>query len=236
MKNDWTLVFLLWLGTFFLLCFCIFGCATFDISGGLNPKTYYRHDLEISVNGIEAVGVLTVPKSKSYEIIVNATSNIDFLLLTSCHRQFTVEKQLGRVFNFDFIPQAPIETTGSCTLRIEAFEKQKFIRYSSALIEFENSDTKLPAVLVCNGKSDQVGGASICQAWNGLEQMIVFSTPVNVATPSSGCATMEKVGDIGFRWVMTAKECVYWFREIGGEKRFHRLQTVGYEEIAVRGD
>jgi len=225
---------------FLVLLICLLialtGCMTLDVTGGLDPKVYYRHDLEIEVNGQKAIGVMTAKRAKEYAIKIYAEENIDYLLITTCHRQFTLEQKIKGMFVYVYFPQEPIETSGSCPMRIEAFEKKKFLRYSSAFIEFENRDTTLNAVLVCNGETKQVGGASICQSWKGLEQMILFPTLIKTATPDPECNTMESVGEIGFRWHVAPKECVYLFRELSGRKRLHRLQSIGYEEIAIKGD
>lgn len=217
-------------------------CASLVTEQVLDPKVYYRHDMKIEVNGEDARGIYVAPKADKYEIEITAPGKIDLLKVTSCHRQFSTEDvpdgwfRSGKYFKFNFEPMPGIEDVGSCMLKFEAYEAGVEGRHSSGLLEWQTPDEKLPALLRCNGEERGVKGVAICQSWEDLIQEIRFPVPVNIGTPLERCEIPIPDDRMNWEFQIPNRECTYNFQEVGEEGRFFRLQTIGYEQIAIRGE
>ena len=114
---------------------------------------------------------------------------------------------------------------------ISAYSKRGL--HSWGFIDFEDIDHDLEARLLCNGKQSYPVGVSVCQSLNGLLQQISFPGEVNYAF-SEECK-MKTKDNIVFDFEMTNGECVFLFRS-KQNKKLHRLTTLGYQEILIRGE
>lgn len=223
----------------FLILISLFGCTT--VPQKVDPQTFYKRDMKLNVNGFKGEGTLVVPKSKSYSLEVDAKGKLDLFTFETCHREESTESAgEGGLFGDrkhverTYVPVFGIEDKGSCVVRLGGYEQAKG-RHSWALIDFEDGDTGLPAVLKCNGVEKQSKGVSICQAKEGLLQQIIFPTEV-IVNPPAGC-TMERPADLKTYWFnVSAEECVFNFMEKEEPHREHRLTTLGYKAILIQGN
>lgn len=197
----------------------------------LDPKKIYKHDVKISVNGLTGVGVLVVPKAKSYSIDGESLGNLDLLTITTCHRDVSWSPN-SKKFHYDYLPSESLEANGSCPMLIGAYDKKG--QHGWAFIDFQTDDAKLPALLKCNGYGQTFQGVSVCQSRQTLTQFIEFEQPVKVFG-SKECPMVEPInGGKRFEFPLPKGFCVFAFMEIAGEKRIHRLSTIGYESILLR--
>lgn len=217
----------------------IFGCTTTPQI--VSPEKIYRRDMVVEVNGREGDGVLVVPRSNEYKFKIESRGTLDMLIIKSCHEHKPVEnaKEKGwfgskRRTRFTYIMGDVELNRSACPLEIGGFEKDKG-RHSWALVDFESPDYKLPATLYCNGQTSEVNGVSICQSQGGLIQRIKFPSDIEMATTTTKCKIQLPVGN-HLEWNIRPGICVYNFIEINEPHRFHRMTTIGYEEILVRGE
>ena len=79
---------------FFILATTLFflGCANVPME--LNPKVYYRHDMFLTVNGVNAEGVHVADRADTYKIAITSQADMDVLQITSCQRDVTVENAI----------------------------------------------------------------------------------------------------------------------------------------------
>ena len=243
---------------FIILSLFIFvsGCSTFKAgninSVSLNPKTYYRHDMTMKINGVVSIGVTTVPRMDSYKIKVKTPGVVDAILFSTCHRQFFTDDIPGgwlvsrKKYEYKYVPNPEMETMNSCIMKIEAFEKGVKSRHSSGLIEFETpgSGETLKADVHCNGERWNANGVAVCMSYcprNGdacLEQKIKFEHEVELSDELRGRCKI-KISDDKKEWTYEIKnrECSYAFRtikKINGKHEWFRILTVGYEAIPLR--
>ena len=205
----------------------------------LDPKVYYKRDMELNIDKFQAEGVLVVPYKEKYQFDVTAQGKLDLFTFTTCHREETTEKAGGKYFNgprrtkFEYIP-TPIESEGvACPVVLAGYSKKG--KHSWGIVEFEHPDLTLPALLSCDGSVYNTRGVSICQAKRGLLQEIKFSEEVIVAIENV-CIELTSKDNKTFRFKMPERECTFRFVTKNGEEKWHRLTTVGYEMILVRGD
>lgn len=218
----------------------LFGCANI-IPVELDPKVFYENDMAITVDGFTYYGVGVTPKSSIYHIKIESKEDVDLLTITSCHRQINVESaiktgwfHLKRGYEFDYQPDE-IESTGSCLLRFGAYSKASG-EHSWSLLDFKSDAETLPAHYSCNGyQYDQVG-VGICQSHQGLIQSFKFPVPVKIAVNSISDKCKIPIPQDGMSWTfpLANRECVYLFKQINGTG-IHRLTTIGYEQVPVRG-
>lgn len=216
------------------------GCAGLSVSQELDPKVYYKNDIKFVVNGMKGRGAIVVPLAKSYEIEITTPGKIDLIKITSCHRQVSTEDipsgwfETGKKYKYTYTPNEPMENTGSCHLRVEAYEKGVEGRHSSGIIEFETPDEKLKARIQCNGVTSDRAGVSVCESWEGLVQSITFETQVKQYNNLERCRLEGSKDGKSFTFPMKNRECVYLFVSEDGQK--HRMQTIGFEEVAIRSE
>ncbi len=218
----------------------LFGCA--NVPQDLNPKTYYRHDMLVTVDGVNAEGVYVAPKKNSYRIAVTSQADMDMLQITSCQRDVTVENAIRsgwfkprRSYIFDYVPTA-VEKEPGCILKLAGLEKVNG-RHSWAYIDFQDEKHTLQASLACNGaKEYRSEGVSICQSLQGLYQLIWFQAPVILSSKVLDRCKIPQSVDGGLHWKfkMQNRECVYTFMEMKPPYKRHRLMTIGYEDVPIR--
>ena len=220
---------------FLLFIFLLIGCAEYQV---LEVDKYYKRDIGLEVNGKQYEGVTVIPRANKYEIIVEPKGDMDLILIRSCHREHSYEKQSKKFLwiqigknSFQYLYEpSPKESEKTCPLRVEVYEAEKG-RHSWALLDFEHPDYTLPARLLCNGEIKTPNGVSVCQAKAGLIQTIEFPEIIEFATPDEGCVRPE-YKDGAFDWEMSKGECLYEIRTADGKR--HRLTAIGYEGVLVR--
>jgi hypothetical protein len=207
-----------------------------------DPKIVYRYDMKLTVNGVSSSGVLVVRKAPKYDIEIESKQTMDLLTVKSCHREMVLENVNERYGLFGtkrrngkvgFTPQT-LELE-DCPLDLTGFSKDTG-KHSFGFIDFENDIDKLPATLRCDGTAYQAMGVSACGARFGLVQEIEFASDVAVH-PDANCPLGEiasRSSGKKFIFPVIKGVCTYIFKEEAGEKKTHRLTTIGYEEILVR--
>lgn len=223
----------------FVMLFVLTSCSS--VSQKLDPSRFYKRDMEITINGLKAEGALVVPKAQSYKFNIKSQGRLDLFTFTTCHREQTKEKAGERGWfadkkrrKFEFFP-VPIEANPlACPVELGGYEQKKG-RHSWGFIDFEHPDLTLTAELSCNGDKRKVKGVSVCQAKKGLIQEIVFAQPVIVAEKNV-CIILKSKDDKTFRFKMPKGRCLFRFLTKTGDKKWHRLTTLGYEKILVRED
>ncbi len=206
----------------------------------LDPKIFYKRDMEVKVNGYQAEGVLAVPYAEKYKFDIDAKGKLDLFTFTTCHREQTREQAGGKSWfsnkksrKFEYNP-APIEAGPlACPAHLGGYEIGKG-RHSWAFVDFGNPDLKLPAYLSCNGSQGNFTGVSVCQSKAGLLQRIEFTEPV--LYPEKPCAKLKTNDDMRFEFAMPKGECVIRFVTKTGDEMWHRITLLGYEQILLRGD
>jgi len=226
----------------------ISGCST-SVPQRLDPDVYYKRDMTIDMNGFKGHGTLVVPMAKNYKIEVKAKGDLDLFTFNTCHREWTKEEAFSkggwfhrekRKFRIEYKPIEGLETGLACPAQFGGFEREGG-RHSWAHVDFEDDGATLPALVSCNGQRYNSRGVTVCQSKNGLIQEIKFPVKVvnsKITTKAQGglvCPVLS-IGKDGMtvRYKMPRRECVYRFGELGGEKRMHRLTTIGYEKILIR--
>lgn len=204
---------------------------------GLDENMVYRRDAALKVNGVSADGTFVASRAPKYRIEISTKGNLDLLTITTCHREFSAEKLRSGFFGknrfeYEFIPVEGIEDVGGCPLAIGGYEAEKG-RHSWAFVDFETPEATLPARVLCNGTDRQSRGVSICQSREGLLERIAFDVPVEVS-PDPGCPLPPSIDKKLFEYPVNKGLCVYAF--LARDGRFHRLTTIGYEGIVIRGE
>lgn len=207
-------------------------CSTVAID--LKDDTFYKRDIDLKVNGLKSNGVAVMTRAQSYKIEGEVDGKFDFLIVRSCHREYTAEKE-GDHFTFIYEPRVGIEDNRPCPLEIRGVEKIKG-RHSFGMIDFQSPYDILPAELECNGDKKTYSGVSICQAPENLIQRVTFSVPVYVqaGTIDPSCV-IEQAKDLKiYEFKIPPKRCTFIFMEKAEPHRTHRMTTLGYERIIVR--
>ncbi len=217
--------------------FITFSCAS--TSQELDPKVFYKRDMQVKVNGLKGDGILVVPRKTSYNFDITAQGKLDLFTFSTCHREQTREKAGKKGWFADkkrrkltYVP-APIEAEpASCPVELGGFEKKKG-RHSWAFIDFEHPETNLMAHIACNGNVYKSNGVTVCQAYAGSIQEITFTRPV-LAAEKNVCTILKSKNSKKFRYKMPKGRCTFRFVTKTGEEKWHRLTTLGYEKILIR--
>jgi len=212
--------------------FFLMACSSFQQD--LDPEIFYKRDIKIEINGQEYEGVTVVPQAPVYNLLLTPKGDLDLVLVTSCHREYSGEALGGGLFSknefpYEYIPVSGLEDVPSCSLRVNVYEKDKG-RHSWALIAFEHGDLTLRAVLKCNGAVKTYSGVSVCQSKEGLIQRIEFDEIVRAWSPP-GCVSVGKRGKV-FEFPISLGECQYSFET--QDKKRHTMTTIGYQGVLVR--
>lgn len=233
---------------FFLLC--LFGCDLFNpskVNQKLEVKSFYKRDMVI--NGHEGVAVL--PLKEKIEFHIEARGALDLFTMVTCNQSQTKERAWNvkqrvrsglfgwrrklidnqREIKFEYQPNE-LEKDGYCPIEFGGYEKDQG-RHSWGFVDFQTPDATLPATLLCNGEVIKSLGVSICQSRQGLVQKITFAEEAVVA-PDKECDIGQRTGK-SFEFRIPPRQCVFRFRSIK-TGRDHRLTTLGFKEILIRGD
>lgn len=226
-----------------LLFMILIGCSIAPTKiQRLNPETFYKRDM--IVNGHE--GTLVLPYQSQYSFHVEARGKLDLFTMTTCSKEETKEKAWNVTqtikkglfgwgkkkidktseVKFSYTP-SELERDRFCIMELGGYEKSGG-RHSWALIDFESPKFKSKAIVICNGRTYQANGVSVCQARVGLYQSIKFKNKVIVSSKAK-CG----INDQGSFRIKKGR-CTTIFKDIK-TKELHKLTTVGYEGILVRG-
>lgn len=224
--------------TLFLILGALLASCT-HIPQKLDPKVLYKRDMELNVNGHQGEGVLVVPEAQTYDFEIEAKGKLDLFTFSTCHREQTKEKAGERGWfanekrrRFQYIP-APLESESiSCPAELGGYERKKG-RHSWGFVDFENSALDLPALVSCNGNYYNAKGVSACQSYAGAIQEIEFAQEV-LAPERNTCIILKSNDGKRFRFRLPKGRCSFRFVTMDGRERWHRLTTIGYEEILIR--
>jgi len=220
-----------------LAALLLVGCT--DVNQIADTSVFYKRDVRIKFEGKEYLGVAVLPARDKYDLELTFAGTVDLFTFKTCHRHITQEDAGGgRIWDkknkvsFTYRPEPSIESNDYCLAEIEGHEKEKG-RHSWALIDFQTPLESLPAVTVCNGTRQGYDGVSVCQSLSGLLQRIIFTKKVSVVSPE-GCPNPLTTNGEVFDIIVPTGRCVYSFRAVGEPRDYHRLTTLGYQEIMVR--
>jgi hypothetical protein len=214
---------------FIILVFAsIHGCAGIDQE--LDPKVFYQHAMNVEINGKDFFGVGVAPKAEKYKIKVSGRGRMDFLRITTCHRERTKNRQ-GSGYSFWYTPTKGLEDSGSCMLHVESYEEKKG-RNDWALIDFVTDFEKLDATSMCNGKIAK-GTVTICQSRQGLVQRLIFNEPVELSKATKANCKIESKNGKTWTYRMTNRICILAFRDVKTKTKFHRHTNIGYEDVLI---
>lgn len=209
-------------------------CRLFTILGALascsspvdsaRPQAEVRASLSFSVDGIAYQSWAVVPRKTSQRIAVQVPTNAARLLFRTCHREEIYSSPV-RDWSTLFVPVQFLENWGSCLATISIITQKGNLLLG--FVDFASNET-LPAVSYCNGgRNNSTGGASFCQAREGLTQKITFEQTDVQGEGGNGCPSLVKDG-FGFQYTIARGLCIYAFRSKDGKT--HRLTTRGYTE------
>lgn len=224
----------------YLILFLLAGCS--GAVQKLDPSIFYKRDIRVEVNGKAYEGVVTVPRSSSYNVTLKPQGNLDMVLVKSCHREDTAQKSTsGGFFNFKsktefsyaYEPRPGLENGElACPLTVDVYEVAKG-RHSWAFIDFEHPSYSLPFQVDCNGHTSQATGVFVCQAKKGLVQRV--SSPVALSwypAEPAACAKPMRVSNYQYEIALSGDICVYMFDAKDGRRG--RLTTIGYSGVLLR--
>jgi len=205
----------------------------------LDPQKSYKRDMDLTVNGHHAEGMLVVPRASKYDFKIIAKGKLDLFTFTTCHREQTKENagesgwfSDSKKRELSYVP-TPLEAGEiSCPVQLGGYEKKKG-RHSWGLVEFEHPSLSMPAKIECNGSVMNATGVSVCQSKAGLLERISFSEKMLTSSKGS-CPQLKSNDGKVFQFEIQKGQCVYRFLTMAGKKRYHRLLTFGYEKILIR--
>ena len=212
------------------LCSC-FSVATPNIQ---SEELNFQKDLEITESftedwaneGYTQVGVGVLEKKKYYRFLIESRRNPSIIRISNCHRDEIFYDQKKK-FYYDFKPNPVIEN-GKCLMQITVLDSKG--RHQFGALAFKDGE-RLPAIVQCNGETDNEVGSSFCQAKSNTYQALTFGVPVKVV-PSDGCEAKSK--DSLKEWVVKAKSGYCQFRFVSRTGSAHKLVTFGYDELIKR--
>jgi len=189
-------------------------------------------------------GAGVLPYLDEYHLTINTHAKLDFFAMTTCHEETTTESPDKGIFkkngivHIKYIPT--MERGKACPLYISAYNRKQ--KHAWGVATFEDPRYKLNAKVYCNGSVNEYNGVSICQSRKGLLQKIEFNEPVKLVNPVDGaaerhshCPSLGKDYQTSYEFKIPDRECFYGF--IGkNSKQIHKLMTIGYEDIIVRGE
>lgn len=214
-------------------------CSSSDlVTQRLDAEIYYRRDLPFSINGKDFPGVALPALAEKYVIEVKPITNVSTIIFKTCHREIPVEFSTSTKdpISWTYTPVKGIEDQEGCPLEIGAYEKEKGATGSWGYAQFPNASNKLAAKVLCDGKSWDRTGESLCHAHEAAIQKITFPQRAKKAREEKldeECrGALSTADELTYTLVMPAGECTYYFGTKEGET--HRLVTLGYSGILVR--
>lgn len=215
-----------------VLSLFLVGCAsTQQIT--IDPPLYkYRANMQISVDGQTFDG-MGVASQGTKDISIVSQAALDLLRITTCHRDFTVEKVdqgwfggSGKKYTYHFQPTEK-EMNSVCPMYIQAISKESVTDWGYLAFR---TDEKMQATMDCNGTQTRNWGISVCQTKSGLDQIIRFDQPVKFAAEPECHVTQTTPQEFVVRG--TDGFCLAEFTD---GKIWHRLILLGYQSVLIRG-
>lgn len=211
-----------------LMLFLFFSSCS-ELTQKLSPEVFYSYDLQI--NQVRGSG--TVPFAEKYTFDITSPAEMDLLVITTCHREYTVQPKT-KTYTYSYAPM--LEKYHFCPIYFSAYNREG--RTSFGMILAESPKYKLPAIIECNGRIWSPVGTAVCESKAGLKQRITFDVPVMTAAPVAGpssrtepCPPLQ--GNQAFEFALPARECIYQFKNKETEQGF-LLYTIGHEQIIYR--
>lgn len=174
--------------------------------------------------GTNGEGFLILDRKANYQLLLLARVNPENIRISNCHRDVLLYDQKNQ-FTYFFEPNENLEL--DCILQIKFHDSEG--RHQFGAIAFKNGET-LPAIVQCNGSTDNFVGASVCQSKSGTTEVIEFGVEVKVVK-GSGCLAESK--DLK-KWFLTSKSGFCQYRFVSKTGSEHKHQTFGYDEILKR--
>lgn len=215
-----------------LLLFLLAGCASTQQITTEAPLYKYRANMQISVDGVDFDGMgVTAIGVKDIGIVSQAA--LDLLRITTCHRDFTVEKVdkgwfggSGHQYVYHYEPTEK-ERSGMCPIYFQAFSKDRVTDWG--YLAFRSTET-LPGHIDCNGVPTKFAGISVCQTKAGLDQILTFDRDVKFAADANCKITQQTPRKYSVRGNMG-----FCYAEFSDGNIWHRLILLGYDTVLVRG-
>jgi len=214
------------------------GCSSTPLQI-LDPDTFYKRTVPITVNGKVYDGITVIPKSPRYDITLHPKGDINLLTIRNCHRDYGAKKDApgwklfgkdDQSFSYVYKPIKDFEDLRTCPLRIEVLSHDG--QHSWAFIDFENPIYKLHGVMACNSKVVQVYGVGACQARKSTVQLIKFEESVIFAPAKPDkCEDAKWVVD-HYEITVVPGECSYMAKSEEGEK-YIRFTMIGHHGILL---
>lgn len=215
-----------WMGAALLPLLFLSACSSPAVKPDVDA--YPERRLPITVNGTTGKGTIVVPRAAQYLIEIEASSDIDYLQMDSCHRRQAFEKA-DKKFKYLYVPNAG-ENSGYCPVDIAGYNKDKY-RVFGAWFEYKDPRYQLKACLDCNGARFCEVGSAVCQAPDGKIQWISFENEVVLSSKQDTCNTFTTKDSKLWDYRVRSKECTVTFMEKEGEHKMHRLQILGFDAI-----
>lgn len=216
-----------------LMALLLTGCASTQQPTTSGPLYKYRANMQITVDGKAFDGMaVTALGEKDISIVSQAALNL--LRITTCHRDFSVEKVdkgwfggASKTFTYHYKPTLE-ESQGVCPMYIQAVSKDLVTDWGYL---YFRTDETLPAQMDCNGTSWSFSGTSVCQTKAGLDQAIRFDHAVKYEADAA--CKITAVSDKEFKIRGSLGFC---YAEFSDGKAWHRMILLGYDTVLVRGD
>ncbi len=208
------------------------GCTT--VNQELKDHVFYEHAMNVEVNGKLYRGFGVIPAAPKYKMKIWGRGKMDFLRITSCHREITKNRE-GKRFTFEFIPVPEMEMRkngpNQCLLYFESYEEKRG-RNDWAIFDFVTPFETLPATNYCNGRIES-GTVTLCHSREGLKQKLVFHEMVDLSKQTRPECKIKSLDGKVWKYSMTKRVCVLSFRDRATKSKYHRHTNVGYEDVLI---
>lgn len=188
--------------------------------------------MQITVDGKSFDGMAVTKLDGPKDITIVSQAALDLLRITSCHRDFTIEKVdegwfggSGHQYVYHYDPTEK-EIKSVCPLYIEAYSKDLITDWGYVVFR---TDETLPASMDCNGTKWKFSGVSVCQTKSGLDQILRFDVPVKFEADPACKITQSNEKEFIIRG-----ELGFCYAEFSDGKIWHRLILLGYDQVLVR--
>jgi hypothetical protein len=218
-----------------LLTSLLFGVGCAAVTQTLDPKVFYKRDMQVCMDGRCGDGVLVADAAvagvrKSFT--VTSRAGMELFTFNSCHREVQSSPNAKQIKDAYFTPVGGLEDAPACAVDFAGYDVDG--QHAWGYADFQDPKTQLPHLLKCNGETVASRGVSVCQSRKELTQRIEFPVPV-VVEALAGCPALAAADRKSFEFQLGRGKCLYRFREIAEPHRDARLTTFGYESIRIGG-
>lgn len=216
------------------------GCSTISPVTSAPSGVIYQYDLIGTVNGYAFSGVGVIPYSPTgYDMKIMSKVNVDMLTIQTCSQDFSAQSaiELGwfqskKGYEYKWT-QNDIEKSGSCVVRLGAYNKPDVTQSAWGFLDFEDPSITMPALITCNGSQVYANGVSVCHNKIGLLGAIKFTSEMK--WDSNGKCALTTTDNMLFTYSMPSNECSIRFMETHSPNRMHRMTLVPYNSTMIRG-